>query len=386
MKHNIVFLGATDNYPLKFTATNSKNELVARGLLPHAEKITFINSPLGINKTTPDGELSGHRHGYEYHVFRKSRGLSLLKNIRGVYRLMKEKRSPDGSNILIMEHSYIPLYLLYTLFAKRLRYKTAVFITEWHIYFENMPLHKKIDYAIFDYTFGYFTHAIMPISHLLEQKLGHFKKPMLKVPVLADFEMLKPIQYAPAATNQEYFMYCGTLGYFSVIQFIIKSYAIFVRRGYQQKLRLVLNGSEERMQQVKQLIAAEQLEANVIIEQRLPFNKLLEGYQQALALLIPLRPEKQDKARFSHKIGEYLSSGRPIVTSQVGEIEHYFEHKKNAFIAATYTEEAYADVLTLAAGNRELANKVGLEGRKLGETAFNYLNHGQHIADFINKI
>ena len=386
MKNNIVFLGATDNYPLKFTATNSKNELVARGLLPHAGKITFINSPLGLNKTTPAGELTGNKYGYEYHVFPKSRGRGLLKNIRSIYRLLKEKKDPDARNILIMEHNYMPLYLLYALFAKRLKYKTAVFITEWHLYIENMPLHKRIDYALFDYTFGYFTHAIMPISHLLEQKTRHFKKPMLKVPVLADFEALLPASYQPQQAADEYFMYCGTLGYFSVIRFIIKSYAIFVRKGHQQKLLLVLNGSEDTMKDVRSLITSEGLDAHVVIEQKLPYSKLLERYQHALALLIPLRTVNQDKARFSHKIGEYLSSGRPIVTGNIGEIVHYFEHKVNAFIAPEFTEEAYADLLALIAGNKELADKVGMEGRKLGEAKFNYATYGKKIAEFVNHI
>jgi glycosyltransferase involved in cell wall biosynthesis len=386
MKNNIVFLGATDNYPLKFTATNSKNELVARGLLPHAEKITFINSPLGLNKGTHAGDLTGSKYGLEYHLFPKSRGLSLLKNIRSVYKIMKEKRSPGSRNVLLMEHNYYPFYLLFALFAKRLNYKVIVIITEWHIYFERMPLYKKIDYATFDYTFGYFTHAIFPISKLLEEKTAHFKKPMLKIPVLADFEFLKPVHYAPKDESSEYFMYCGTLGYFSVIQFIIKSYSIFVKRGHQEKLRMVLNGADDLMLEVKKLIAEEGLESFVIIEQRLPFDKLMEGYQHALALLIPLRPERQDKARFSHKIGEYLSSGRPIITGNVGEIEQYFEHKKNAFIASDYTVEAYADLFTLIATDKELANKVGLEGRKLGEASFNYSTYGQIITDFIDKL
>ncbi|WP_315814291.1 glycosyltransferase [Paraflavitalea speifideaquila] len=220
----------------------------------------------------------------------------------------------------------------------------------------------------------------------MEQKTGHFRKPMLKVPVLADFEALQPASYNPQHDSEEYFMYCGTLGYFSVIVFIIKSYAIFVRKGHQQKLRLVLNGSEETLQEVKDLVTAEGLNTYVIIEQKLPYHKLLEGYQHALALLIPLRTVGQDQARFSHKIGEYLSSGRPIVTGNIGEIVHYFEHKKNAFIATEFTEEAYADLLTLIAGDKPLADKVGMEGRSLGESSFNYSIHGKRIAEFVNQI
>lgn len=102
--------------------------------------------------------------------------------------------------------------------------------------------------------------------------------------------------------------------------------------------------------------------------------------------MIPLRPDRQDKARFSHKIGEYLSSGRPIVTGRVGEISHYFEHRKNAFIADDYTPEAYATLLSMIANDRDLANEVGRAGRELGENSFGYQQHGQKIAAFFSNL
>ncbi len=385
MSQNVIFLGATDNYPAKFTATNSKNELIARGLLNHTDKVSIINSPFGLSGLPASGQ-TGVRHGIEYHIFPKNGKLSLLKNIRSIYRLLKEKRSNTSPNVLIMEHNYFPFFLLYVLFAKRLNYKTVVTITEWHLYFPEITPLKRFDFFVFDYSFGYFVKGIFPISRLIEQKVSRFKKPMLKVPILADFESLKPVNYDIKEESAEYFMYCGTAGYFSVIQFIVKSYSIFVSRGHRQKLRLVLSGPAHLIKEVENLVTREGLQANVIIEQKLPFEKLMEGYQYALALLIPLRPDNQDKARFSHKIGEYLSSGRPIITGNIGEIEHYFEHKKNAFIAADYTEEAYANLMSLAANDKQLASTVGRAGRKLGELTFNYATYGQLTNDFLNQL
>jgi glycosyltransferase involved in cell wall biosynthesis len=385
MSSNVIFLGATDNYPAKFTATNSKNELIARGLLNHTDKVSIINSPFGLSGLPATGQ-TGTREGIEYHIFPKNGKLSLIKNIKSIYKLLKEKRSKAQQNVLIMEHSYYPFFLLYVFFAKRLNYKTVVTITEWHLYFPEITPVKRFDFFVFDYTFGYFVKGIFPISTLLEEKVARFKKPVLKVPILADFEMLKPVNYDIKDESAEYFMYCGTAGYFTVIQFIIKSFSIFTARGHKQKLKLVLSGSAHMIQKVEDLITQEGLQGKVVIEQKLPFAKLLEGYQYALALLIPLRPDKQDKARFSHKIGEYLSSGRPIITGNIGEIEHYFEHKKNALIATEYTEAAYADLMSLAANDKQLANNVGLEGRKLGETTFNYTTYGQLTNDFLNKL
>lgn len=385
MKYNVVFLGATDNYPVKFTATNSKNELIARGLLPYAEQISFINSPIGL-KNVKAGEQTGIRHGLNYHIFSNTSKTAILKNTRTVYQLLKQKRSKTAQNIIVIEHNYLPFFLLFRLFAKRLGYKVFVIITEWHLYFENMPLIKRADFYLFDNYFGHLVHGIFPISRYLEDKMEHFKKPVLRIPILADFEALKPVHYAPAEESEEYFMYCGSLGYYSVIQFIVRAYKLFLESGHRQQLRLVLNGHPDTLQKLEAFIAGEGLQEKVIIEQKLPFATLLARYQHALALLIPLRPDRQDKARFSHKIGEYLSSGRPILTGKVGDINFYFEHGVNAFLADDYTEAAYADQMKQIACDKTLTNQVGLAGRKLGEEAFNYITYGKNIASFLDSV
>src|SRR4051812_31333922 len=99
MERNIIFLAATDNYPAKFTATNSKNELIARGLLNSNSQVTVLNSPMGFSgpATTP---LTGERYGISYHLFPKKGKTSVFRNIKAMYKLLKAKRSKTGKNIL----------------------------------------------------------------------------------------------------------------------------------------------------------------------------------------------------------------------------------------------------------------------------------------------
>lgn len=385
MERNVIFLGATDNYPVKFTATNSKNELIARGLVGSGCKVTFINSPLGL-KGAQTTVQTGERYGSEYYVFAKKGKLSVFSNLRNIYRLLKAKRIKGAKNILITEHSYYPLFMVYVLFGKMLGYKMVVTLTEWHLYFERVSFVKRMDFFLFDYTFGYFTRGIFPISHILEEKVKRFRKPIFKIPILADFEMLKPIEYVSKPGEGGYFMYCGQLGYYSVIEFMVESFVIFHQHNPVHKLKLVVSGPEPLRKQLEALIASHKLQDFIIIEQHLPFQKLMEGYQHALALLIPLRSDPQDKARFSHKIGEYLSSGRPIITSNIGEVAHYFTHGKNALLAPEYTREAYAAMMMEAAGNIEKANSIGAGGRQLGETTFNYITYGPAVSAFLDKI
>ena len=62
-------------------------------------------------------------------------------------------------------------------------------------------------------------------------------------------------------------------------------------------------------------------------------------YKNAIALLIPLRPTLQDEARFPHKIGEYLASGNPVISTNYGEVKHYFQDGHDMLIASRYDKE-----------------------------------------------
>ncbi|MBC8032771.1 MAG: glycosyltransferase family 4 protein, partial [Chitinophagaceae bacterium] len=333
-----------------------------------------------------DSFLTGEKYGITYYVFshvQKSKPFDLFKNLRSIYGILKEEKKSGGKNILITEHSYFPLFLIYVLMAKRLNYKLIVTLTEWHLYFKKIPIIKRFDFLLFDYLFGYFTDAILPISTLLEQKVRHFRKPMLKVPILADFACMPAKR---SITEEKYFLYCGHLGYYEVIEFIIKSFILFDNTNPGVLLRLVVSGQDSLLPRVLDLIVSQNLQGKVIIERRLPFDQLVQAYTDALALLIPLRPENQDRARFSHKIGEYLASGRPVITGAVGEIVHYFTHNKNAFIAVEYSRRAYADLMIAVAADASNARKVGMEGQRLGVKEFNYSTYGAKISGFLNTI
>ena len=65
-------------------------------------------------------------------------------------------------------------------------------------------------------------------------------------------------------------------------------------------------------------------------------------YKNAKALLIPLRPITQDEARFPHKIGEYLASGNPAISTNYGEIKHYFKDQETMLIADSYQINDFA--------------------------------------------
>ena len=88
-------------------------------------------------------------------------------------------------------------------------------------------------------------------------------------------------------------------------------------------------------------------------------------YKNATGLLIPLRPNIQDEARFPHKFGEYLISGNPVITTNYGEVKYYFKDMVNALIAEIYDEKAFAEKMYYVITNPSECSIIGQNGKKV---------------------
>ena len=106
----------------------------------------------------------------------------------------------------------------------------------------------------------------------------------------------------------------------------------------------------------------------------------------ATGLLIPMRPTVQDAARFPHKVGEYVASGNPLITTGFGEIPYYLQDGASAFIADAYEVEDYSQKMDAVFQDLEMAKEIGRNGRELGLRAFDYRVHGKVLRAFIGKI
>jgi glycosyltransferase involved in cell wall biosynthesis len=100
--------------------------------------------------------------------------------------------------------------------------------------------------------------------------------------------------------------------------------------------------------------------------------------------LIPLRPTYQDVARFPHKIGEYLASGNPVISTNYGEVKFYFKDMDNMLIADSYDVNEFAEKMRFVINNMSEVKKIGLNGRDLAWNKFNYKMQGGVIDNFLN--
>ncbi len=223
--------------------------------------------------------------------------------------------------------------------------------------------------------------GILPISRILHQKVAgkNPQKPVLRMPVLVDMARFEAPVPKP---ERDYILYCGALNYLEVVIFILDAYKAILDDTI-PPLYLVIHGTPTQLARLRLEIDKREFGTSVQVFRDLSDDALARMYQQARCLLIPMRPTRQDQARFPHKIGEYLASGVPLITTPVGEVNAFLRHEENAFIAAAYDVAAYGRMIrhALAAGDK--AKAVGLAGRETARQHFDYRLYGPKLLEFI---
>jgi glycosyltransferase involved in cell wall biosynthesis len=113
---------------------------------------------------------------------------------------------------------------------------------------------------------------------------------------------------------------------------------------------------------------------------------LLSAYRRAAALLVPLHDELRSRARFPSKVGEYLASGRPIVTCNVGEIERFLQDGDTAFIAAPDDVAAFSGKMVAVLEDTPRAAAIGAAGRRAAQELFFYAPQGIRLKSLIERV
>jgi glycosyltransferase involved in cell wall biosynthesis len=242
----------------------------------------------------------------------------------------------------------------------------------------------RLNARLYDFQAPRLMKGNLPISDYLVDQTRSCAPgiPVLKVPVLVDRSRYEGLSRTPECT---YFLYAGYLAYLGVVEFIIRAFEK-THAPDSVLLYLVVNGNAEEMARFEAILAASSARARIRVYSKLTDLELSKLYLNAYALLIPLRPTPQDIARFPHKIGEYCASGRPMVTTNIGEVKSYFKDGKNAYVAQNYEESEYARMLERTLKDPLEAEQVGREAASLAEENFDYHRNGAVLKAFLRSI
>lgn len=388
---NILHLGVS-GFPYG-QADMQKAILLCKSLAEDGCSVHFVNVRGTNNKKLKinyQGEYQGIKYIYTSGIPYRAESFiqRIILRIKGrinEFKYLKKKATHENIDCAIIATKSMLTIGYYRIISKIFNFLIILSYMEYPI---KMESRRQIIMRLNDFLFNniafHLVDGIFPISDFLMNnvKSKAVGKPLYKIPVLADFAEIDKIQIKLRVTaNQNNFVYCGSAGYIETIRFILQAFDKIEKD--EVYLYLIVNGTEKQLKTVKNLVKLFKNKNHVILKHNLSYEQLIEIYNSALALLIPLRNNIRDTARFPHKIGEYTAVGRPIITTNVGEIPNYFKHKVNAIIADEYNVDKYAELMEWVVRNIEKSNEIGKNGYKVGKENFDYKDYGKKLRSFI---
>lgn len=249
---------------------------------------------------------------------------------------------------------------------------------------QSKSIFSKFNNYIYDHLIFRIIDSYLPISEYLcaYVKSKNNKLPFMKLPVLVDSEYFDSI--AITSPSKKYFLYSGAAGYYEVIDFIINSFELLNNEAI--CLYLVVNGNDAQISKIENRISEVREPSKYLIFCNLEYSDLAKKLKESLALLIPLRDNIRDTSRFPHKVGEYLASSRPVITTKFGEPSRYLEDGKTALISDNFSPDSFAEKMYWVIQNEKEAGQIGLRGRKVAEIYFDYRSYSEKFKSLLQSL
>ena len=209
---------------------------------------------------------------------------------------------------------------------------------------------------------------------------------MILIPSTVDTERFTGVGVSPLPYN--YIAYCGslTIGKDGV-DILIDSFSRLAFERTDIDLVLIGKGDSEFEE-----AAIKRQTVQLNLANRVHFVGQLSrtdvpAYLVGAKVLVLARPTSiVADAGFPSKLTEYLSTGKPVLVTRVGDIPLYLKDRENAFLSDPDSAEAFAIELRYILNNYEFALEVGGNGKRLTETIFNYNYQAKRMLEFIGKL
>lgn len=228
-------------------------------------------------------------------------------------------------------------------------------------------------------------HGSIIINHKLknhiENKLKN-KSPNIVVPIL--IEDFKSSEELPVKNT---IVYTGTYRERKDgILTILKAFSLLIKRF--PEFKMILTGSAKGSKdynKMMDLIADHNLEPYINFTGYLSEEELRNVLISARMLIITKPDNRQNLFNFPTKMGEYLISGRPVISTKVGIIGEIMNDRSN-ILFTNYSAPEISNSMEFLIKNPDVADSIGKNGRKYALENFDYKSHAKEMIVFFKQI
>lgn len=306
---------------------------------------------------------------------RKYRGLGLFKN------LLALRRNINRDDVLFLYGRVNYMFAI----ARSISHRSKIFceITE-HPEYNGHGIIKKLSNI-------YSLHCIRKFDGLfvISQTLKEYfiSKGVKNEKICIVNMFVDSNRFANVSKNSDikYVAYCG---YVSIrkdgVDTLIKAFSIFHSLHPNYQLYIIGRaGFPEPISYFENLAAKCGVKEYVVFKGEVSAKEMPQLLMDAEILALARPDSIQARNGFPTKLGEYLSTGNPIVVTNVGEIPLFIKDKYNGVLAEASDVENFATKLSWVASHPQEAYIIGLNGKKLVDSEFSYIVQSKKALSFI---
>jgi glycosyltransferase involved in cell wall biosynthesis len=218
--------------------------------------------------------------------------------------------------------------------------------------------------------------------------LGVPDEPLMILPGGSDTETVRPVE-SPVARAQLGISasdwVVGYLGALPATEVDLLTSALTLARSDIQNLRFLAVGVSIAGSSLSLRAAIGERWGDWITEiERISFDQVGLYLSACDAVVLAMRCSVSNIARWPSKINDYLAAGRPIVATNVGEVERLFQHGVGRL--AKDDARSLADGIVYLARHRAEAEQFGKQGRALAEGELNWSNLAKRLEEFYERV
>lgn len=293
------------------------------------------------------------------------RKLDAIKGIYGLFSGIIRENRTKKIDVIIYYTAKSTIHTIVGWLASRLC--GIVFYaetTEYPFIYERNSIRKRLKSIIYEAFTCKLFDGMFVISTCLEQYYRKVLKStscILRIPIVVDLD--KFIQ-SSKEIDTRIICYCGNL---SILQELDNLMSIFlVISSIHEDVRLKIIGNLEKSpfrERFYDIVRVNNLQNRIIVTGAIAQKDIAIEFSTADVFVLPRPSGLFSSAGFPTKLGEYLATGKPVITTNTGDISLYLTHKHDAYLVEPDNNEAFAAELNHVLSNPDEARIVGNHGR-----------------------
>ena len=354
---------------MKIAVTNTlpipSGEASVNRILSYTKELRQLGHDVSIISSANADKKSGEASGVPYYNLGTK---SLLGSLCKVLLALKKGQFDI---VILVSNALLLIYPLAFL-SRICHFKLILEKSEFpFVLMKKGLLHRLYASFYVNTTYRLFDGLIVMTKPLMDFFSDKVKKgcKMIEMPMTVDTERF----HITPTTNTlgDYVAYCGNMSNKKDgIVNLIDSFVLVEQQHPNVKLVLIGGTNDQTyLESLKQKVTDLGLN-NVIFYGKVSRDEMPSLLLNAKALLLARPSSLQSKGGFPTKLGEYLSTGKPVVVTAVGDIPLYL-NRTNSYIVPPDDNKAFASAINDILDDYTKALEVGQEGKKLAETVFN---------------